>query len=74
MYSNRQGRLIPVPKWNELHLWPTIGALRHYIFNAETNGFSTCIVRVGSRILIDEDKFFEWARSNQGTAAGQNQQ
>jgi len=58
-----KGRLIPVTQWSEIHPWPPIGGLRHLIFHAEKNGFSKCIVRVGRRILIDEDKFFDWARS-----------
>lgn len=54
-------RLIPVPRWNDYHVWPPIGGLRHLIFNEATNGFSECVVRVGRRVLIDEEKFFAWA-------------
>lgn len=59
-----QSRLIPVTRWNDYHVWPPIGGLRHLIFNEETNGFSKCVVRVGRRVLIDEDRFFQWARGN----------
>jgi hypothetical protein len=40
------------------------GGLRHRIFNARTNGLqeSGAIVRNLSRVLIDEEKFFEWVR------------
>lgn len=61
--QKRPGRLIPVTKWNEVHSWPPIGGLRHLIFHEKENGFCECVVRVGRRVLIDEDKFFEWARS-----------
>ena len=54
-------RLIPVTKWNDFHPWPPIGGLRHLIFYEKTNGFSHCVVRLGRRVLIDEEKFFEWA-------------
>lgn len=57
-------RLIPVPKWNLHHEWPPQGGLRHLIFFAKTNGFDSVIRRVGRRILIDEDAFFEWVESN----------
>lgn len=60
-------QLIPVPKWSEYHPWPTQSALRHLIFERETNGFEVCMVRRGRRILIDAEKFFEWARA-QGKA------
>lgn len=54
-------RLIPVTKWNDYHIYPPIGGLRHLIFYEKTNGFDHCIVRIGRRVLIDEDKYFEWA-------------
>lgn len=57
-------RLIPVPKWNQHHEWPPQGGLRHLIFYASTNGFDRVIRRVGRRVLIDEDAFFQWIASN----------
>jgi hypothetical protein len=53
-------RLIPLTEWPKYHPWPTIIALRHLVYNAETNGFHVVIKRVGRRILIDEQAFFEW--------------
>lgn len=64
-----RSRLIPVPKWNDYHIWPPIGGLRHLIFHEKTNGFSDCLVRVGRRVLIDEDKFFEWASKDDKQAS-----
>lgn len=59
--GNNGRRLIPVTKWNEYHPWPPPGGLRHLIFYEHQNGFAYCVVRLGRRVLIDEDKFFEWA-------------
>ncbi len=59
-------KLIPVPKWNNYHEWPTQAALRYYIFNAEFNGFNKVIKRVGRRILIDENQFFLWVENQNG--------
>jgi len=44
----------------------TNGGLRALIFNADTNGLNEygVIVRIGRKILIDEDKFFIWLESN----------
>lgn len=53
-------RLIPVPLWNKFHQWPPVGGLRHLIFNARFNGFSSVIRRAGRRVLIDEQAFFKW--------------
>ena len=64
-----RSKLIPVTRWNDYHVWPPIGGLRHLIFYEKTNGFSACVVRVGRRVLIDEDKFFEWAAQDQRKAS-----
>lgn len=50
----------------------TNGGLRALIFNADSNGLNQqgVIVRIGRKVLIDEDKFFNWLESqNQGVAA-----
>lgn len=56
-------RLIPLTKWQEHHSYPPIGGLRHLVFHSKTNGFDKVIKRVGSRILIDENAFFQWVES-----------
>ena len=63
--ARKEHRLIPVTQWNDYHPWPPIGGLRHLIFFENTNGFAHCIVRVGRRVLIDEEKFFEWAENQE---------
>lgn len=59
-------KLIPVTQWNNHHAWPPIGGLRHLIFYANKNGFNKVIKRIGRRVLIDEDKFFKWAATQNG--------
>lgn len=34
--------------------------LRHLIFNSNDNGFDHVVKRVGRRVLIDEEAFYEW--------------
>ena len=58
--------LIPVTKWSEHHEWPSESGLRWLIFNGEKNGFSDVIRRVGRRVLIDEQSFFDWVDGNDG--------
>jgi hypothetical protein len=60
MESKKKPRLIPVTKWNEYHIWPPIGGLRHLIFFAKINGFDKVVKRAGKTVLIDEDAYFEW--------------
>jgi len=53
-------RLIPVAKWNEYHMWPTMGGLRWLIHKAEKKDFQDVYLKAGGVLLINEDKFFEW--------------
>lgn len=48
----------------------SVGSLRWQIFNADTNGLeaSGALLRVGRKILIDEQAYFAWLRS--GAASG----
>jgi hypothetical protein len=59
-------RFIPVTKWNDYHPWPGQGGMRHLIFHAERNGFAKAFKRVGRRVLIDEEAFFECINEKNG--------
>lgn len=52
--------LTPLTKWEDKHGYPPPGQLRALVFNAEKNGFSKCIRRIGKRVLIDDEKYFQW--------------
>ena len=72
-------RIIPVSEWDEHHTWPTEGALRVHICNAEKRQrtgegpgdpeWLTCVIRYAGRLLIDEEKFFQLMRRH--SAAGE---
>mgnify|MGYP006935592463 CR=1 FL=1 len=65
-------RLIPLSEWDNFHNYPTVGALRQYYFRRETNDFEYCIVHggeKGTRLLIDENKFFEWQNNRRKKVA-----
>lgn len=38
----------------------TTGGLRWLLFHRQTNGLEQAILKVGRRVLIDEEKFFAW--------------
>ena len=50
----------------------THGGLRFQIFNESNNGLkaSGAIIRNGRKVLIDEEKYFLWLESNQGSKSG----
>lgn len=62
---------LKVPVYSTVTQFPTKypaftkGGLRFQIFNAETNGLgaSGAIVRMGRKILIDEQKYFAWIQA-----------
>jgi hypothetical protein len=56
-------RLIPVGMWPQYHPWPSVNGLRFLIFNEHSNGFHQCVLRIGRRVLIDEEQFLHWARN-----------
>ncbi len=67
-------RLIPANDWSKFHAWPPLGGLRHLIFHANSNGFDAVVKRVGRRVLIDEDAFFNWVNTpyqTQGTSGAE---
>ena len=57
-----------VQQFSEKHHAFTVASLRALIFNENTNGLneSLAIVRVGRKVLINEDKFFNWLESKSG--------
>jgi hypothetical protein len=65
-----RNRYIPVPNWEKHYEWPRIGGLRNLIFNRQKNGFDKfgVVKKVGKRVLIDENAFFQWV-ANQGEGA-----
>ena len=63
-------RLIPIPQWGAYHPeGPPEGGLRHLRFHCDSNGFKEAFVTIGSRVYIDERKFYECARRQSGRAA-----
>lgn len=57
-------KLIPIPAWHKHHDFPSTHALRNLIAARDKNGIEVALVRFGNRILIDEEKFFSWVRTN----------
>lgn len=58
--------LIPLSKWNDYYQFPTVGALRQYVFRAETNGFNKVITRIGKKIYIKVDELKNWIENGAG--------
>jgi hypothetical protein len=48
----------------------TLGGLRSLIFNEHDNGLakSGAIIRIGRKVLIDENLFFDWVQSQNKAA------
>ena len=59
--------LLTVIQFSAKHSFVTPGGLRFQIFNAKENGLekSDAIVRIGRRVLINEEKYFTWIEGQQ---------
>lgn len=57
--------LLTVPQFVNKHKAFTLGGVRDNIFKYDLNGLKECgaILRNGRRVLIDEEKFFQWVLS-----------
>ena len=56
--------LLTVRQLSQKHPAFPEGGLRHRIFHAKDNGMESAgvIVRNGRRVLIDEERFFDWLK------------
>jgi len=61
--AQNRDRLIPVTKWNDYYDYPSTNGLRNLIFHEHQNGFNKVVRRIGGRVLIKEDAFFEWVEN-----------
>ena len=52
-------RLLTIGQFSQRHPAFSQAGLRWIRFNEETNGFSPAFLNVNSRVLIDEDRFFQ---------------
>lgn len=60
--ETKQPKLIPLSQWDKFHSYPTVGALRQYK-HYNTDNFCEILEfggLKGHKILINEDKYFEW--------------
>ena len=63
--QEKEDRLIPLARWNDFHVDPTVSALRNLWNRRDENGFGYVVEPRGKRLLINERKYFEWKKNNQ---------
>jgi hypothetical protein len=64
--SINRGNYLTVKLLAEKYEAFTEASLRHFIFHEHSNGLHKAIRRVGTKVLIDEDKFIEWIEERNG--------
>ena len=52
-------RLVTIKQFCTEFAWPSESAMRSYIYRAEELNMSTAFIRIGRRVLIDVNRFFE---------------
>lgn len=63
-------KLIPLSKWNNYYDYPTVLAIRQLVFYNKSNFVETVIRRIGNRMYINVDAFFEWVEKKEGKLHG----
>lgn len=48
----------------------SVGGLRWLLFHRDANGLTAAVVRVGRRVLLDEERFFQWLDRQNGHLPG----
>lgn len=60
-------RYVPVTHWSRYYEWPSISGLRYLIFHANSNGFANAFKRVGRRVLVDTETFWDTVKAQGGS-------
>lgn len=60
--NNTLENLYTVKQFSEKFKFVSQASLRYLIFNADTNGFSKVIQRIGKKILLDSEVFGSWLK------------
>lgn len=68
----KKPKLIPATEWESREGYPTTSGLRWLIFHERTNGFHKCVRRIGRRVLIDREKFYEWVEEQNNVGGDSN--
>lgn len=55
--------LIPVRRWSEFHKVPSQGSINGAMLRRKENGLEACVTWMNGRMYLDEDKFFEWMKT-----------
>lgn len=62
--ENQRLDLVPVSKWNEHFTYPSVGAIRQFIFY-NTDDFNSRVIRkMGKRLYINVSAFYKWVEEN----------
>ena len=57
-------KLLTVEQFIQRHAWATRGGLRGLLFNRANNGLDRAVVRLGRKLLLDEERVFEWIETH----------
>lgn len=60
-------RFIPVTRWSEFHEWPTTAGLRGIAARGHAGSW---LLRVGRRLIVDEQALLRWIRERAAAAEG----
>lgn len=63
---------LTVKQFSEKHKAFPQGCLRALIFNEKKNNFDKVVRRIGGKVVLCEQSFFEWVEAQNGNGGTQN--
>ena len=70
--SDPKNKLYTIAQLCARHPWLKEKAMRWLLYNADENGIGRCVIRVGRRVLIDENSFEDWLEERREVAPTRN--
>ena len=70
--NHSHSRFLSVRQLAEAYPFKSERGWRWTIFMADENGFRSCLLRVGRRVIIDEEALVLWLRSAANYPAGEH--
>ena len=59
-------RFLPVSHWPRYFDWPSPAGLQRLIRDAQSNGFAPAVKRLGNRVLINCEAFWQIVENDEG--------
>ncbi len=61
--KTNRSQMLTLKQFAEKNPWPSAGTLRNLFYASKRNGLEKAFVKIGRRIIVDEEVFFQLIRA-----------